>query len=196
MNIRKPRKALTPHQCRELEHTWIEAARRGRPLNRMVTVRPLGALAPLDHAKLVDQTWNKLGVWSRYHGSGFFCILVREKQASSHEHFHVLIHVPSGKSAVFAKALARWFPPHEADIDIRPAHQRVSWTSANKVRSAIGYLTKQRSPQAAWRTAYSRQRGDWVLGKRYRITRNLLSYAAAAIAPPRAGDLNSSPRAA
>jgi len=79
MNIRKPRKALTHHQCRELEHAWIEAARRGRPLNRMVTVRALGALAPLDHAKLVDRTWNKLGVWSRYHGSGFFCILVRDR---------------------------------------------------------------------------------------------------------------------
>jgi len=39
LDIRKPRKALTPHQCRELEHAWIEAARRGRPLNRMVTVR-------------------------------------------------------------------------------------------------------------------------------------------------------------
>ena len=87
-------------------------------------------------------------------------------------------------AAVFAAAVDRWFPPHEADIDIRPAHQRVSWTSANNVRSAIGYLTKQRSPQAAWRTAYSRQRGDWVLGKRYHITRNLLSDAAAAIAPP------------
>src|SRR5262249_30624203 len=137
--------------------TWLlRRQRRDRPLNRVVTVRPLCAPPPLDHAQLVDQNLNKLGGWSRYHRSGVFFILVREKQASSQEHFHVLIHVPTGKSAVFAAAVARWFPPHEADIDIRPAHQRVSWTSANKVRSAIGYLTKQRSPQAAWRTPYSR----------------------------------------
>jgi hypothetical protein len=175
MNLRSFRKALAPRQCRELEHAWIEAARQDRPLNRMVTIRPLGDLTPLDHAHLVDRTWNKLGGWSRYHGSGFFCLLVREKQTGSREHFHVLIHVPNGKTAAFAEAVARWFPPHQADIDIRPAHQRVSWTPANKVRSAIGYLTKQRSPQAAWRTPYSRQAGGPVLGKRYRITRNLLS---------------------
>jgi hypothetical protein len=176
VNLRKSRKSLNPRQCRELEHAWVEAARLGRPLNRMVTVRPLGDLSPVDHARLVDRIWNKLGGWSRYHGAGFFCLLVREKQGGAQEHFHLLIHVPN-KSAVFAAAVARWFPAHEADIDIRPAHQRVSWTSANKIRSAIGYLTKQRSPQAAWQTPYSRQPGGPVLGKRYRITRNLLPVA-------------------
>ena len=158
MNLRKSRKALNPRQCRELEHAWVEAAR-------------------------LDHIWNKLGGWSRYHGGGFFCVLVREKQGGAQEHFHLLIHVPSNKSAMFAAAIARWFPPHEADIDIRPAHQGVSWTPANKIRSAIGYLTKQRSPQAAWRTPYSRQAGGPVLGKRYRITRNLLPVAAGVTVP-------------
>src|SRR5262249_17443712 len=181
MNIRRSWKALTPRHCRELKHAWIEAARLDRPLNRMVTVRPLGDLTPLDHAQLVDRTWNKLGGWSRYHGGGFFCLLVREKQRGAQEHFHLLIHVPNNKSAVFAAAISRWFPPHEADIDIRPAHQGVSWTPANKIRSAIGSLTKQRSPRAAWRTPYSRQAGGPVLGKRYRITRNLLAVAAVTV---------------
>jgi hypothetical protein len=67
MNLRRSRKALTSCQCRKLEHAWIEAARQGRPLNRMATIRPLGDLTPLDHARLVDRTWNKLGGWSRYH---------------------------------------------------------------------------------------------------------------------------------
>jgi hypothetical protein len=177
MNIRRFRKSLAPRDCRELEHAWVEAARRGHPLNRMVTIRPCGDLTPFDHARLVDRTWNKLGGWSRYHGGGFFCLLVREKHSGSQEHFHVLIHVPDDKCAVFAAAVARWFPPHNADIDIRPADQTERWNPSGKIRSAIGYLTKQRSPQAAWRTPYSRQAGGPVLGKRYRITRNLLSPA-------------------
>jgi hypothetical protein len=123
-------------------------------------------------------------VWSRYHGGRFFCILVREKQTAAQEHFHVLIHVPGRKSQAFAETVDRWFPRDVADIDIRPANQAVRWTSSGKIRSAIGYLTKQRSPQAAWRTGYSRQQGaDCVLGKRYRITRNLLSPETVQVSP-------------
>src|SRR5262245_43579550 len=98
MNIRKPRGALTPRGCRDLHHAWIEANRRGRPLNRMITVKPLGGLSPLGHAKLDDWTWN-LGGWSRYHGDGFFCLLVRERQSGSQEHFHVLIQIGTTRLA-------------------------------------------------------------------------------------------------
>jgi hypothetical protein len=178
VNRRKLSGALSPRHCKLLQHAWTEADRLGLPLNQMLTIKPLGDLSPAANAGLVERLWNKLGVWSRYHGR-FCCILVREKQLSRPEHIHALIHVPLGKSGPFAETLARWFPPDVADIDIRPAHQTVKWTTSGKIRSALGYLTKQRSPQAAWGTpSYSRQRGvDRVLGKRYRITRNLLPVA-------------------
>jgi hypothetical protein len=182
MNIRKPRGALTPTQCRNLEHVWYEAKRLNRPLNRMLTIKPGGDLSSLGHAKLVDWTWNKLGGWSRYHAGGFYCVLTREKGHGGSEHFHALVHVPPRKAELFERTVRRWFG-ETADIDIRPADQTVRWSPSGKIRSAIGYLTKQRLPQAAWRTPYSRQAGGPVLGKRYRITRNLLSPAEVEVRP-------------
>jgi hypothetical protein len=184
LNIRKPRGQLTPHACQSLEHAWIVACRHGRPLNRLVSIKPGGDLSPLCHVELVDRTWNKLGGWSRYHSGGeFFCVLVREKEPANREHFHVLIHVPKGKLDLFEETIPRWFGPSGADIDIRPANQALRRTPGGKIRSMLGYLTKQRSPQAAWRSGYSRQRGAPVLGKRYRITRNLLPNKVAAATP-------------
>jgi hypothetical protein len=136
-------------------------------------VKPGGDLSPLKHADLVDRIWNKLGGWSRYHGVGFYCLLVREKERYGSEHFHVLIHVPRSEASLFDRAVRGWFAEID-DIDIRSADQSVRWTSYGKLRSIIGYLTKQRSPQAAWGTAYSRRRADRVLGKRARISRTLL----------------------
>jgi hypothetical protein len=134
-------------------------------------VKAGGDLSPLDHAKLVDRTWNKLGGWSRYHGGGFYCLLVREKERGGPEHFHILIHVPPSKASLFDRTFRAWFDKFD-DIDIRPADQSVRRASS-KLQSIIGYLTKQRSPQA-WGTAYLRRRADRVLGKRARISRTLL----------------------
>ena len=173
MNYRKQRGDLGPMECKALHHAWIEAARQGRPLNRFLSVKAGGDLTPLDHVQLVDRIWNKLGGWARYHGGGFYCLLVREKERGGPEHFHILIHVPPSKAGLFDRRVLGWFAEID-DIDIRPADQSVRWTSSGKLRSIIGYLTKQRSPQAAWGTAYSRRRADRVLGKRARISRTLL----------------------
>jgi hypothetical protein len=172
MNTRRLRGELTPPDCKRCHHAWTEAARLDRPLNRMLTVRPGGDLSPLDHAELVDRIWNKLGGWSRYHGDGFYCVLVREKEIGRLEHFHVLIHVPPRKARLFKETVPRWFA--DADVLIEPATQRVKRMRNGKLGSVIGYLTKQRTPQAAWRSPYLRRRGTApVLGKRARISRTL-----------------------
>jgi hypothetical protein len=173
MNQRKLRGELHPTECKQLNHAWHEAARRGQPLNRMMTVKPGGDLTPLDHAKLVDRTWNKLGGWSRYHGNGFYCLLVREKEPGGREHFHILIHVPQAKVILFDETVRGWFGEAD-DIDIRAANQRTFPLSVpGKLGSALGYISKQRTPQAAYRTTFLRRRGDPVLGKRARISRTL-----------------------
>jgi hypothetical protein len=102
--------------------------------------------------------------------------LVREaahngKRPGLNEHWHALVHVPPGRLASLKAAVARWYPNDDAEV--RPAHQRVDLTPSDKIKSAIGYLTKQRTPQACWNTPYQRQRGGLVLGKRFRITANL-----------------------
>jgi hypothetical protein len=102
--------------------------------------------------------------------------LVREaahngKGHGLNEHWHALVHVPPGRLASLKTAVARWYP--NDDTEVRPAHQGVGRTPSGKIKSAIGYLTKQRTPQACWHTLYRRQRGGLVLGKRFRITANL-----------------------
>ena len=194
MNRRAQRQPLDRAQCQALEHAWVQAAKDSHPLNAMVTIRPGGELSPIEHAQLVAKFWNRLGVWSRRitksagprrapEGSGasgpsFHCVLVREaapngdrKRYGLGEHFHALVHVPAGQLSSLAEAVARWHPAD--DVQVKPAHQGASRTRTDKIKSAIGYLTKQRTPQAWWNTPYRRQPGGIVLGKRYRISASL-----------------------
>ncbi len=85
-------------------------------------------------------------------------------------------------------ALTRWFPePGVAHIE--RAHQRVSYTSAGKIESAIGYITKERTQRAAWGAGrllwQYRAGGRPVLGKRYRISANLRANKPITLTVPR-----------
>lgn len=68
-------------------------------------------------------------------------------------------------------ALTRWFPEPGAALAI-PAYQTVTYTPSGKIRSALGHITKERTPQAAW-PKWQYRPGSPVLGKRYRISANL-----------------------
>lgn len=186
MNRRTLQGALAPAECKALEHAWLLADKIGHPLNVLITVRPSSQPTPLHLAKLANEFWNRLGVWSRRHcrrrrstrpasapeggaeASGplfFFCIMVREASHNGerhglNEHWHALVHVPPGRFTALRAAVLRWCP--DGDADVRRAHQGVSVTGYGKVKSAIGYLTKQRTPQATWATRYRRQRGGRV----------------------------------
>jgi hypothetical protein len=175
VNRRKEHGRLEPRQCRALEHAWHQAAKDGYPLNALVSIRPEGNRTPLEQAKLVGKNWNRLGVWSRRHtpNKSFHAILVRETKGG--EHFHVLMHV-SGKANLtrLRYALAQWFPNGEAHVT--RAHHGIAFTPSGKIRSALGYITKERKPQAAWgagRLLWQFRPGGPVLGKRYRISANL-----------------------
>ncbi len=113
----------------------------------------------------------------------FRCVMVREAapngKAHGHsEHWHALVHVPAGHLASLKFAVARWHA-HD-DVHIRPADQVVTFTPFGKIKSAIGYLTKQRTPRAWWNTAYRRKPGGKVFGKRFKITPNLKLQASVA----------------
>ena len=169
----------------------------GHPLNAMITIRPRGELTPLEHAELVAKFWNRLGVWSRRitqsngrRRPSFHCVLVREAEPNPDrtrpglgEHFHALLHVPAGCFGLLKETVARWHPGD--DVHVQPAHQRVDQTPSGKIKSAIGYLTKQRTPQAWWGTNYRRKAGGIVVGKRFRITANLRANASVVVALPK-----------
>jgi len=174
MNQRKEHGPLRPQQCKALNHAWTQALQDRFPLNAMLSIRPDNR-PPLEHAKLVDRNWNRLAVWSRRHtpNKAFHAILVRETKGG--EHFHVLMHVSGNANLTRLRyALARWFPNGEAHVT--RAHHGIGFTPSGKISSALGYITKERTPQAAWgagRLLWQFRPGGPVLGKRYRISANL-----------------------
>jgi hypothetical protein len=137
----------------------------------MLSIRPLNQTRRLEHAELAGKTWNRLGVWSRRHtpAQTFHAILVRETKGG--EHFHVLLHVSGSANLTRLRyALARWFPNDDAHVT--QANYEVGFTPSGKIKSALGCITKERTPQAAW-PKWQYRPGDPVLGKRYRISANL-----------------------
>jgi len=95
---------------------------------------------------------------------------VRETVPS--EHFHILMHVDGSANLTLLRyALTRWFPG-PGEIDVTRANQTIGYTPLGKIKSALGYITKERTPQAAW-PKWQYRPGRSVLGKRYRISANL-----------------------
>ena len=76
-----------------------------------------------------------------------------------------------GNPSLLRYALSRWFP-EPGVAHVTRAHQHVTYTQSGKINSAIGYITKERTPQAAW-PKWQYRLGRPVLGKRYRISANL-----------------------
>ena len=172
VNRRKEHGRLNPDQCKALDNAWHQAAKDGYPLNALISIRPAGDLTPLEHAELVERIWNHAGVWSRRHtpDKTFHAILVRETVPS--EHFHLLMHVEGSAALTLLRyALTRWFP-EPGEVDVTRANQNIGFTPSGKIKSALGYITKERTPRAAWPKWQYRSAG-LVLGKRYRISANL-----------------------
>jgi hypothetical protein len=95
------------------------------------------------------------------------------------------MHVPKAAARQFKETISGWFP-EPGELNIKPANHNERWTPEGKIRTALGYVTKQCSQQAKYGTPYSRRRGDPVLGKRYRISRALLSASKKTVTVPSA----------
>ena len=154
VNRRKPQGELNPGQCKALQHAWVQALNNGYLLNAFITIRPPN-LTPDEHVEFVNKFWNRLANWSRRRTT-FHCILVREaapngKNFGVGEHFHALVHVPPRHFNSLKIAVATWYP-EPGDAFVKRADHRIRHTPQGKIRSSLGYLTKQRSPQAWYRT--------------------------------------------
>ena len=189
VNLRKLNGPLKPKQCRPLEHAWYQAAKDGYPLDTFISVRCEKLTLPQcaqEYADLVNKTWNYLGVWSRRNIKQFYCSLVCEtldKFSRPLTNFHVLMHVGSGaKRSLLRYALTERFP-EPGQVEVKPANQNVRYRDG-KIESAIGYVTKERTGQAAWPKWQYRRGGLEVLGKRYKITANLRAKPSVAMPRP------------
>jgi hypothetical protein len=173
MNYRRTTNGLKPKQVKELKAGWDHAARIGLRLNAFVTIRPTAIHDPSAFCDLWRSIRNKLGTYARQHGFPFVAAWSRECHPDgSGEHFHVLMHVPKKHfEKLSSTAISRF--PEPGVVDVRPAHQNVSISETGIRYSAIGYISKQMTPQAWWGRGLNRQNGGPILGKRGGVTRNI-----------------------
>jgi hypothetical protein len=71
-------KGLDRKQVIELARGWEHAARIGRPLNALVTIRPFEEYDPATICKIAASIRNALGVYARQHGFPFVAAWTRE----------------------------------------------------------------------------------------------------------------------
>lgn len=174
MHRRSSTNGLNRKQVNELTHGWEHARRIGCPLNAFITIRPFEDAEPAQHCDSAARIRNKLGVFARHRGFPFVAAWVREfdRDGNSGEHLHVLMHVPQRHFADLVDTVIGWFPEPTA-ADVRRADQKMRITDNGKCLSAIGYLAKQMTPQAAYKRGLIRKGGGPVLGKRGGVTRNI-----------------------
>ncbi|WP_150117517.1 hypothetical protein [Microvirga vignae] len=181
MFVQKTTNGLGVKEVKELSEAWHHAARIGTPLNALVTYRPFdpdGTMSPADHVKAYRAFRNRLGIFARRHGFKPTFLWSREVNEDGRgEHLHMLVHVAPRFFEKFEAALNAWFP-EPFEIDVRQADRRTTISENGKLRSALGYLAKQSTPQAAWSRGLTRYKGTYpVLGKRSGMTDNLASEA-------------------
>lgn len=172
---RRTTKGLDTDQVKELNNAWHHAATVGRPLNVMVTVRPLDVdeVSPADRCRLFSRVRNKLGVFAR--GRKFPVSFAWSRESNSDgtgEHMHVLMHVPSRHRAKFDDLLAGWLPG-PGETDVTTARQKTRFTWDGKRLTALNYIAKQMTPQAWYKRGLLRQAGGPITGKRCGVTRDL-----------------------
>ncbi|MBV9393513.1 MAG: hypothetical protein JOZ84_03790 [Methylobacteriaceae bacterium] len=174
-NVRRQSKGLNTDQVKELDYGWRHAAIIGRPLNLMISTRPIDVdeLALVERCQLFAAVRNKLGVYARLRGFEPTFVWSREVNPDgTGEHMHVLMHVPSKYRAEFEQTVLGWLPG-AAEIDVIRANQKTRFTWNGRRLSAVGYISKQMTPQAWYRRGLLRKPGGAVLGKTGGITKNL-----------------------
>jgi hypothetical protein len=197
-NYRRTTKGLNREDVTDMSDAWHHARKIGRPLNVMVTLRPLDIddLAPAERRRRIwNGLLNKLGVYARYYQFPWAAVWSFEiNPDGTGEHIHVLMHVPACQRAHFDNTVYGWFDDPGA-VDVGAAHQMTSFTWHGRRLNAISYISKQMTSQAWYRRGLIRKGGGPILGKRWGCTRNiawkareawwLSQDAAASAAPPK-----------
>lgn len=176
VNTQRTTRGLNTNQVKDLDAAWHHAHRIGRPLNVLISVRPIDIddMTPAERCAFFARFRNKLGVYARSHGFEPTWAWTREANYpdGSGEHMHVLMHVPARHRQDFDDTVIGWLPG-AAEIDLTTANQRTRFDYEGKRLSAIAYISKQMTPQAWYKRGLIRQPGGPILGKRGGTTKNL-----------------------
>ena len=172
---RRETKGLNTTQVKELNGAWHHAARIGRPLNVLISMRPLDidGMSPAERCRAFASFRNKLGVYARHRRFPPTYAWSREVNPDgTGEHMHVLMHIPSKHRPHFDDLVVGWHSG-PGEVDVTTANQRTRFTNNGKRLSAISYITKQMTPQAWYKRGLVRKAGGPILGKRGGVTKNL-----------------------
>lgn len=151
MNQRKPSKALTPSQARDLIEAAHFASKIGKPLNTGVSIHPNCLLhPPVDVGHWVSGLLNHLRIWCTRQGFGYSCIWVRENyEGAGREHLHLVLHVPPVERALLQATLEEWLPGSPNLVRVKPAEFGTD-RYGRHVNKAVTYVLKQMTPQARY----------------------------------------------
>ena len=141
----------------------------------MISLRPINIddLTPAARCRLFAAFRNKLGGYARSKRLPFTCAWCREiNREGSGEHMHLLMHMPARHRQHFDDTIIGWYPG-PGEVDISTATQRTRIDYRGRRLSAIGYISKQMTPQAWYKRGLIRKAGGTIVGKRSGVTTNL-----------------------
>jgi hypothetical protein len=183
VHVRKITNGLDTEAVKQLTSAWTFANVIGRSLNVMLSYRPINGdeMTAEEHLAAYARFRNKLGCYARLRRfQPVYAWTLEADESGTGIHMHVLMHVPPRWRDDFEATAIGWEQGPD-EIDVRTASRKVTFTTGDRKRSAIGYLCKQSTPQAAWARGLTRYRGTFpIKGKRWGTTANLTAKAQAA----------------
>lgn len=185
MYVRRPCKALSHRDVRNLREATHFAEKRGKPLNTTITVHPkMLDEYPTDISKWVSKLCNKIRIWcERDKGFGYFAWWVRENyDGERREHLHILLYVPKQHLADLEDVLRRWLPGKETVVKL--GHPKFkTGRYGRRTNKALTYMFKQMTSKAhyalhrrVYRETHCRSTGEAVaavLGLQCGVSRSL-----------------------
>jgi hypothetical protein len=149
-------KGLNTNQVKELNGAWHHATRIGRPLNVLISVRPLDidAMPPAERCRAFASFRNRLGVYARHRRFPPTYVGSREiNHDGTGEHMHVLMHVPPKHRSHFDDTSAP--SRHTTRMLSRPSLPRANTVSSSPL---TGVASRRRpgtatAPTPQWPTS-------------------------------------------
>ncbi|MCA3597970.1 MAG: hypothetical protein IOC64_07640 [Methylobacterium sp.] len=175
MNHRKCGNSLSVHDRRAIMAADAKATRLGLPLNVLISFHPRDTLTMalverLAEFKRIRDNYCQFG---RQNGFERAWLYVREiALPSMAEHMHLLCHVPRKLKAQFIANACGWGREPDA-CHACDASTAGYWSRCGKRFSALLYICKQMSPQAAFHRPYWRIPGGPIEGARWGASRNI-----------------------
>jgi hypothetical protein len=178
---RRITRQLTLPQVRDLKSAWHHALSIGRPVNRLITIRPhdINDQNPEQRIETWSSWRNKLAQFARDNSFEFTCLWTREskRNTAQDEHLHVLMHVPQPLQKRFDKVVEAWCDGTD-EIDVRVCSYQIRRNQKGGEKSVLTYIAKN-SPQAGRYLNHTIQLGGPIFGKRYGLSSNLTARARA-----------------